>query len=92
MNLQLSFSYSDLNKFEELDHVSDLFDTEIKKFLLDLIDKNYLIVGERCRGTIFVTDNKVKIEYTYCSELGEDWNDDLWIDKTLTVNNTLFSE
>ena len=91
MNVVCDFSVGFDNEIEDISLYSPL-DSEksLEKFLNRIIEEKKLRVGERCEGSIFVKDterfDEIKIEYRWCSDVGEDWNDDVWNDKILILN------
>jgi hypothetical protein len=57
----------------------------IEKFLNKLIEEKKIIIGEKCEGTIEMDDTNIRIEYKWCSEVGEDWDSDVWEDEVLEL-------
>ena len=84
-----SFEFSwCLNEIEEI--IQDL-DTEedCESILRKLMETNQIREGERCKGVVSWDNSKspitYKVDYTYCSQLGEDWDSDVWVDKVVKI-------
>lgn len=84
-----SFEFSwCLNEIEEV--IQDL-DTEedCESILRKLMETNQIREGERCKGVVSWDNSKspieYKVDYTYCSQLGEDWDSDVWVDKVVKI-------
>ncbi len=58
---------------------------DIKGFLEKVIYDKLITVGERCEGSISVDHDTINIEYRWCSDLGENWNDDIWVDEEIHI-------
>lgn len=84
-NLEFDFSVG----FDgEIEYTSG-FDSETGEGILEeitdvilqkVLDKNKLTIGERCEGTLTSRNDIIRIECRWCSDVGEDWNDDVWED------------
>jgi hypothetical protein len=76
-----SFSYS-LDEVEEISHNENISVEESEEIVLRLINSDEIYVGERVEGVVEFDSNDYpivyKVDYRYCSEVGEDWNDDVW--------------
>ena len=76
-----SFSYS-LDEVEEISNNENISVEESEEIVLKLIKSDQIYVGERTEGSVEFDDSETPIvynvDYRYCSELGEDWNDDVW--------------
>lgn len=48
---------------------------EVLKFL---INKDYIPVNERTEGSVIIQMGIVYIKYRTCTQVGEDWNKDVW--------------
>ncbi len=83
-----SFSYS-LDEVEEISFNENISVEESEEIVLRLINSDEIYVGERVEGVVeFDSDVHpivYKVDYRYCSEVGEDWNDDVWEDLEVEV-------
>lgn len=48
---------------------------EVLKFL---INKDYIPVNERTEGNVIIKMGIVYLDYRTCTEVGEDWDEDIW--------------
>jgi len=46
-----------------------------------IVSKGKIVLGEKSEGEMEVIDDIVILDYRWCSEVGEDWNDDVWEDE-----------
>jgi len=78
---EFEFSYC-LGEVEEITDMENITVSEGEDVVITLIKNNKLSIGERTRGTISFDDSEkpivYKVEYEYCTGLGEDWGDDQW--------------
>ena len=83
-----SFSYS-LDEVEEISFNENISVEESEEIVFRLINSDEIYVGERVEGVVeFDSDVHpivYKVDYRYCSEVGEDWNDDVWEDLEVEV-------
>ena len=61
-----------------------------EEFINRIIRERKLIVGERSEGSVSVDDHLIRVEYKWCSNVGEDWNDDSWNDEVLELNREVY--
>jgi len=59
----------------------------IEETLKRVIDQNLLELGERSEGDIKPNRRSLVFDYKVCIEVGEDWNDDKWRNRTLRIPN-----
>jgi len=59
--------------------------------LLFLVEKDLIPINERTEGLVTVESGMVYITYKTCTQVGEDWNDDVWDEGTSehSVNDLL---
>jgi len=87
MNNIFDFSVGFDNEIEEIVPWTDDHDEDSgENFINRIVREKKLIVGERSSGSVSVDDHFIKVEYKWCSNVGEDWNDDTWNDEVLTLN------
>ena len=62
---------------------------ECEDVITKLIETHHLECGERTEGAITFDDSVTPIvynlDYRYCLEVGEDWNDDEWVEMDVNV-------
>lgn len=77
-NIEFDFSVDFQGQVEyiESDDTDQFLEYEL--VLLFLIDKDLVPVNERTEGFLVVKDGIININYRTCSQVGEDWDDDLW--------------
>ena len=88
-----SFSYS-LDEIEEISYNENISVEESEEIVIKLMKSDQIYVGERTEGSVEFDDSETpivyKVDYQYCSEVGEDWNDDVW--EELEVEVQLYQE
>lgn len=86
MDLVSDFTIDSQREVEDLVIYDDDYnEPELTDFLKKVLDENLISVGEKCEGSIEVDDTDIRIEYRFCSELGEDWDSDVWEDDTIVI-------
>jgi len=87
-NKSFEFSWC-LDDIEEINEDDNTYNEDCDYILKKLMKTNQISKGERCKGVVSWDDSKspitYKVDYTYCSQLGEDWDDDTWIDKVVKI-------
>lgn len=85
------FSVGFDNEIEEVVPWTGEFSEETGEgFINELLGRGKLIVGERCEGSVSISEDTIRIEYRWCSNVGEDWNTDEWIEEVLEMNRNGF--
>lgn len=89
MKVKFSFSWC-LDEIEEIIHETDSsYFVDCNTILKKLMKTNQINKGERCKGDVSWDTKKkpivYKVDYTYCSQLGEDWDSDVWVDKVVKI-------
>jgi hypothetical protein len=51
---------------------------EYELVLLFLVDKGLVPINERTEGVITIENGVVEIDYKTCTQVGGDWNEDVW--------------
>jgi len=46
-----------------------------------IVSKGKIVLGEKSEGTMEVENDVVILDYRWCSEVGEDWDSDVWNDE-----------
>ena len=86
-NLEFEFSVSNDGDVESVDSLDKVTQTECDDLMKELLKKNKIVLGERSEGTISVVNDVIKLTYRVCTELGEDWNTDVWEDEDDEINS-----
>lgn len=60
----------------------DLTETECEEVVKKLVEKDLIELGERSEGNIDISNGIIRLDYRVCTEVGEDWGDDVWEDVT----------
>lgn len=77
-----------------LDEIEEIFedentDDDCETILKKLMKTKQIAKGERCKGVVSWDESKspivYKVDYTYCSELGDDWDTDVWINDIVKI-------
>lgn len=81
-----SFNFS-LDYELEVEYISEMENItydECVEVITKLIESHHLDCGERTEGSITfdvsVTPIVYNLDYKFCLEVGEDWNDDEWVE------------
>ena len=79
-----SFSFSLDSDFdvEEITNMENITYDESDGIIFKLIEDHNINCGERTEGSVTFDDSVTPIiynvDYRFCLEVGEDWNDDVW--------------
>ena len=74
------------DEIEDIVQYDEVSEDVLRKFVQKLIDDDTIVIGEKTEGSIEMDDTNIKLEYKWCSEVGEDWDSDVWEDEVLTLN------
>lgn len=55
---------------------------EYELVLLFLVDKGLVPINERTEGVVTIKMGIVYLDYKTCTQVGEDWNEDVWEEET----------
>ena len=55
---------------------------EYELVLLFLVEKDLIPINERTEGIVTIKMGIVYLDYKTCTQVGEDWNDDVWEEET----------
>ena len=77
-NIEFDFSVDFQGQVEYIESEDTDQFLEYELVLLFLIDKDLVPVNERTEGRVFVLNGIVYIDFRTCSQVGEDWDDDIW--------------
>ena len=79
----MNFDFSVMNdgEVEDFTNYCNYSDDECQRVLQTLVDRNLLTIGERSTGNVSIENDVITMEYRWCSEVGEDWDSDVWEDE-----------
>ena len=77
-NVEFEFSLDFQGQVEYIESEDTDQFLEYELVLLFLVDKGLVPINERTEGVITIENGVVEIDYKTCSQLGEDWGDDVW--------------
>ena len=88
MEKSFEFSYC-LSEVEFIEDRENITEKEGEKIVVDLITKGKISEGERTKGYVSFDDSVqpiiYKVDYQYCTMVGEDWGDDQWEEHEVEV-------
>jgi len=78
-DMNFEFSVDNDGEIEELTKDFEVVnDVDSEMLIKSLVKNTKIYIGERSEGNVTVENDIVKLDYKYCSELGDDWNTDVW--------------
>jgi len=89
MEFEFSLDFQGQVEYVESENTDQFFVYE--SVLLFLVEKGLVPINERTEGVVTIKTGVVEIFYKTCTQVGEDWNDDVWDEKTSehSVNDLL---
>jgi hypothetical protein len=82
------FSYC-LDEIEFIEDNVNITIEESEEIVNKLMKSDEIYVGERTKGVVSFDDEVqpiiYNVDYEYCSEVGEDWGDDVWEELSVEV-------
>jgi hypothetical protein len=87
MEFEFSLDFQGQVEYVESENTDQFFVFE--SVLLFLVEKDLIPINERTEGVVTIENGVVEIFYKTCTQVGEDWNEDVWEEKTsehLVVN------
>jgi predicted AlkP superfamily phosphohydrolase/phosphomutase len=82
------FSYC-LDEVEFIENMENITEEEGEEIVKKLMKSDEIYVGERTKGVVSFDDEVqpiiYNVDYEYCSEVGEDWGDDVWEELSVQV-------
>jgi hypothetical protein len=81
-NVEFEFSLDFQGQVEYIESENTDQFLEYELVLLFLVEKGFVPINERTEGIITIESGTVHISYKTCNQVGEDWNDDVWDEKT----------
>jgi hypothetical protein len=77
-NVEFEFSLDFQGQVEYIESEDTDQFLELERVVLFLVEKDLIPINERTEGVVTIKDGVVEIDYKTCSQLGEDWGDDVW--------------
>lgn len=77
-NVEFEFSLDLQGQVEYIESVDTDQFLEYELVLLFLVDKGLVPINERTEGVITIENGVVEIDYKTCTQVGGDWNEDVW--------------
>jgi hypothetical protein len=77
---KFQFSVDLLGDIEDINVLSDNMKVDCKYTLIKILNGKKLGLGERTEGMCEVEDGIIKLDYRVCTNVGDDWNTDVWED------------
>ena len=89
MEFEFSLDFQGQVEYIESENTDQFLEYEL--VLLFLVEKDLIPINERTEGLVTVESGMVYISYKTCTQVGEDWNDDVWNEGTSehSVNDLL---
>ncbi len=81
-NVEFEFSLDFQGQVEYIESEDTDQFLELERVVLFLVEKDLIPINERTEGVVTIKDGVVEIDYKTCSQLGEDWGDDVWDEYT----------
>lgn len=78
--MRFDFSVDVDGDIEYTSPYNDSTEPECNEVLQKLLDKDLIQLGERTEGFINIERGMIKLDYRVCTELGDDWDTDVWED------------
>lgn len=80
MEFEFSLDFQGQVEYIESENTDQFLEYEL--VLLFLVEKDLIPINERTEGLVTVESGMVYISYKTCTQVGEDWNDDVWNEGT----------
>ena len=77
-DMSFEFSVDNCGEIEEIELYSETMEVDCRSVMNRILDGKKLGLGERSEGMCEVENDVVKLHYRVCTELGEDWDSDVW--------------
>jgi hypothetical protein len=77
-NVEFEFSLDFQGQVEYIESEDTDQFLELERVVLFLVERGLIPINERTEGVVTIKDGVVEIDYKTCSQLGEDWGDDVW--------------
>jgi ABC-type molybdate transport system substrate-binding protein len=80
MEFEFSLDFQGQVEYVESENTDQFFIYE--SVLLFLVEKDLIPINERTEGIVTIKMGIVYLDYKTCTQVGEDWNDDVWEEET----------
>ena len=80
MEFEFSLDFQGQVEYIESENTDQFLEYEL--VLLFLVEKDLIPINERTEGIVTIKMGIVYLDYKTCTQVGEDWNDDVWEEKT----------
>lgn len=80
MEFEFSLDFQGQVEYVESENTDQFFVYE--SVLLFLVEKGLVPINERTEGVVTIKMGIVYLDYKTCTQVGEDWNDDVWEEET----------
>ena len=88
MKKTFEFSYC-LDEVEYIEDIENITEQEGQDIVIKLVKSDEIYVGERTKGRVSFDDSiqpiVYDVDYEFCTEIGEDWSDDVWEEQKVQV-------
>ena len=83
-DLEFDFSVDYSGEIEEVVPYSETSEIDCETFLKRILVGKKLGLGERTEGNCSMVDDVITLDYRVCTQVGEDWDSDVWSDEKVT--------
>ena len=80
MEFEFSLDFQGQVEYIESENTDQFLEYEL--VLLFLVEKDLIPINERTEGIVTIKMGIVYLDYKTCTQVGEDWNDDVWEEET----------
>jgi hypothetical protein len=80
MEFEFSLDFQGQVEYVESENTDQFFVYE--SVLLFLVEKGLVPINERTEGVVTIKMGIVYLDYKTCTQVGEDWNEDVWEEET----------
>ena len=80
MEFEFSLDFQGQVEYVESENTDQFLEYEL--VLLFLVEKDLIPINERTEGIVTIKMGIVYLDYKTCTQVGEDWNDDVWEEET----------
>jgi hypothetical protein len=81
-NVEFEFSLDFQGQVEYIESENTDQFLEYELVLLFLVEKGLVPINERTEGVVTIKMGIVYLDYKTCTQVGEDWNEDVWEEET----------
>jgi len=85
LNISFSIDFS-IDNEGQIEHVflinGDINQERSEDLIKLLVEKGVIEIGERSKGIVELKDSVIHTDYEICIEIGTDWENDIWVEKS----------